>query len=207
MKVTYNVLQKNMEELEGRFEELFVRSLVETVSEDSKTIIDINQRLKFIKHLLSAEKETHPETPQRLRHVNDRFSALEQRFYEWCDHGTLVHDVDALSNCSCTSSCFKGEDDHGGSAGSEGEILEGFVPLVAEEGKVVEEVKVGERRPRWWQWVDHWRGSGVGAVVVMVAVALIVLVIVKLNCVPHDGYDKIPNGQNNVASMIVKQLP
>lgn len=111
----YKTLQKKLKELKAELR--FVFSLPPGQNDDHNTPYhqllseEIQQRILFVKNLLTAEITSHPlrSRPHHLSHIAKRLTDLESAFHEWDDHRRSVtsrdYDIhnlgDAISICSC----------------------------------------------------------------------------------------------------------
>ncbi|EEF51549.1 conserved hypothetical protein [Ricinus communis] len=143
MTKRYSVLQKKLQELESFLKDVFSLNPLDHNLHSQ----DIEQRLEFLKTLLSAEITSSPEKPHHLQHISKRLSELESIVRDWHDYKTTTmheHNVETVSTCSCTESCLNDDGEATFAGGSCGfEETENAVEGSAEENNE-EEVRVEE---------------------------------------------------------------
>lgn len=112
----YSILQKKLEELESGLIQVLCLPADDHETPYHRQYLsqDIEQRLEFLKNLLSAEVATNQTTnPHHLDHISQRLAQLESDFRKWDDCRTSAvnttnfdDDDDVGSTCSCMESCF-----------------------------------------------------------------------------------------------------
>lgn len=128
MTKSYSILQKKLQELDSQL--VIICSLQADPPIIHQLLAqDFEQRLVFLKNLLSAEIASHPTKPHHLNHMSHRLDYIESTFRDWDTTGpTALHHLDNASSCSCTESCLNDDgevlppDDHdlGSPVNSEG---------------------------------------------------------------------------------------
>lgn len=122
MTKRYTILQKKLKELESQLENIFSLpadppKLHQLLSDD------FEQRLVFVKSLLSAEIASHPSKPHHLTHMSRTLDRIDSAFRHWDATSAAAlhhHADDSASTCSCTDSCLNDDgevvvgDDDGG---------------------------------------------------------------------------------------------
>lgn len=127
MTKRYTILQKKLLELDSQLVNICSLPVAPLITHQLLAE-DFEQRLVFLKNLLSAEIASHPTKPHHLNHMSRRLDYIESTFREWDSTGpTALHHVDSASTCSCTESCLNDDgevlspdDDAGSPANSEG---------------------------------------------------------------------------------------
>ncbi|KAJ4955726.1 hypothetical protein NE237_012509 [Protea cynaroides] len=101
-KRSYALLQNKLKELESELNQVMNHQLLSE---------SINGKFTFLKSLLSAEFQSHPQNTHHLRHISERLEELESAFKDWDTFGTSsVDHIDTASTCSCTDSCFNDDE-------------------------------------------------------------------------------------------------
>jgi hypothetical protein len=118
----HRVLEKKLHELEMRFTDLFFppansdNSWRNPAADQERLSKEIEARVEFLKNLLSIEKECHlhGKLPSHLVKLEERFEGLNTAFHDWMEGADSpkeqVPAADSVE-CSCTRSCFSGEDE------------------------------------------------------------------------------------------------
>ncbi|KDP22421.1 hypothetical protein JCGZ_26252 [Jatropha curcas] len=147
----YSILQKRVQELESYLNRLFSLPLDSDNPYHEEYTQDFDQKLDFLKTLLSTEIVSSPEKPQyHLQHIGQRVSELETAFRKWNEYKTPPHvHEETASTCLCNESCLNNTD---GEVEQENIVVEGLI----EEKAPVE----NERSVNVW-WVCGSLGGGV----------------------------------------------
>ncbi|XVF49356.1 hypothetical protein PTKIN_Ptkin04bG0005000 [Pterospermum kingtungense] len=121
------ILQKKVKQLESELNQLFSLPPDQTPC-DQRFFQDIQQRLLFLKTLLSAEIASRPRNPPyHLQHLAKRLLKLEAAFQQWDSFQSSAPDhVEKGSTCSCTESCLI---DDGGTPEGSSETLMSLADL------------------------------------------------------------------------------
>ncbi|PON56261.1 hypothetical protein PanWU01x14_182730 [Parasponia andersonii] len=107
MTKRYSILQKRLQELKSQLNEISRDKHNDDDVEDQNKIqiLDFEQRLGFVRTLLSAEIASRPTKPHHLVHMSQIFHELEAAYLDGFKT-TSFDDHDNSSTCSCTESCL-----------------------------------------------------------------------------------------------------
>ncbi|PON89479.1 hypothetical protein TorRG33x02_148300 [Trema orientale] len=111
MTKRYSILQKRLQELKSQLNEISRDKHDDDDDDDVEDqnkiqILDFEQRLGFVRTLLSAEIASRPTKPHHLVHMSQIFHELEAAYLEDGFKTRSFDDHDNSSTCSCTESCL-----------------------------------------------------------------------------------------------------
>lgn len=116
MERPHRVLDKKLHQLEMQFNDLFFppANSMKAVNQE-RLSKEIEAKVDFLKNLLSIEKECHlhGNAPSHLVKLEERLEGLDTALHDWMEGGDFLkkHVPGEFSVCSCTRSCFSGEDE------------------------------------------------------------------------------------------------